>query len=191
MAPLGGPSRPGALGGARRGSRPERPSTIPAREAVRAGSRRPCHLEAHVEAHPPGHVEARCGAGLGGAYPQCPTVKGGKQEVSRCPHPPVPPSSPPALAALSFAGAAIVADTASAGSPVSVIVLKEHGVGTTAAAQPGLDQFIAIAAKDNGWDPASKGRYETTRSGADTFIAAEKPHYGIFTLAAFLAYMGP
>ena len=95
------------------------------------------------------------------------------------------------LAALSFAAAGIVADTASAGSPVNVLVLKEHGVGTSAAAQPYLDKFIAIAAQQNGWDPASKGRYETTRGGADAFIGSDKPHYGIFSLAAYLAYRGP
>ena len=94
------------------------------------------------------------------------------------------------LAALSFAAAGIVADTASAGNPVNVIVLKEHGVGTSAAAQPYLDKFIAIAAQMNGWDPASKGRYETTRTGAETFIKSEQPHFGIFSLAAFLAYKG-
>ena len=96
-----------------------------------------------------------------------------------------------ALAALSFAGVAIVADTASAGDPVKVIVLREHGVGTSDAAQPYLDKFIAIAAKENGWDPASKGRYETKRPGAEAFITSDKPHFGIFSLAAFLAYRGP
>ena len=98
---------------------------------------------------------------------------------------------PAALAALSFAGAGMVADTASAGNPVAVIVLREHAVGNATSAQPYLDKFIAIAAKENGWDPASKGRYETNRAAADAFITAEKPHFGIFSLAAFLAYMGP
>jgi hypothetical protein len=95
-----------------------------------------------------------------------------------------------ALATLSFAGAAIVADTASAGSPVNVIVLREHGVGTSAAAQPYLDKFIGIAAQQNGWDPASKGRYETTRASAAAFIQSDAPHFGIFSLAAFLDARG-
>jgi hypothetical protein len=93
---------------------------------------------------------------------------------------------PTALAALAFAGAAMVADTARAGAPVNIVVLREHGIGTAAAAQPYLDKFIAIAAKENGWDPASKGRYETTRTGAEGFIKSDSPHFGIFTLAAFL-----
>jgi hypothetical protein len=93
---------------------------------------------------------------------------------------------PAALAALALAGAATFAHTARAGGAVNVIVLKEHGVGTAAAAQPYLDKFIAIAAKENGWDGASKGRYETTRGGAEAFIKTESPHFGIFSLAAFL-----
>ncbi len=90
------------------------------------------------------------------------------------------------LAAISL-GAALFAAPASAGSPVAVIVLKEHGVGTATQAQPYLTKFIGIAAQQNGWDPASKGQYETTRAGADAWIKAETPHYGIFSLAAFLA----
>jgi hypothetical protein len=82
----------------------------------------------------------------------------------------------------------VVAGTASAGGSVNVLVLKEHGVGTAAQAQPHLDKFIAIAAKDNGWDPASKGRYETTRGAADAFVKSDAPRYGIFSLAAFLDF---
>jgi ABC-type amino acid transport substrate-binding protein len=95
-----------------------------------------------------------------------------------------------ALAALAFAGAATVTDSARAGNPVNVIVLREHGVGTAAAAQPYLDKFIAIAASSNGWDAASKGRYETTRAGADAFIKSDGPRFGIFSLAAFLEARG-
>lgn len=88
------------------------------------------------------------------------------------------------------AATALTAGAALAGSPVSIIVLKEHGVGTAAAAQPYLDKFIAIAAQQNGWDPASKGHFETKRDAAETWTKAEQPHYGIFTLAAFLAFKG-
>jgi hypothetical protein len=86
---------------------------------------------------------------------------------------------------------AFAAGAALAGSPVSIIVLKEHGVGTATQAQPYLDKFVATAAQQNGWDPASKGRFETTRAAADTWVKAEQPHYGIFTLAAYLALKGP
>jgi hypothetical protein len=90
---------------------------------------------------------------------------------------------------LGLVGAAgLTAVPASAGNAVNVIVLREHGVGTGAAAQPYLDKFIAIAAQQNGWDPASKGQYETSRSNTDTWIKAQKPSYGIFSLAAFLVY---
>lgn len=97
-------------------------------------------------------------------------------------------SSPSVLFSAAFSlGLGLVTEAADAGNPVAVIVLKEHGVGGAAQAQPYLDTFVGIAAQQNGWDPASKGKYETTRSGADAFIKAEQPHYGIFTLAAFLA----
>jgi len=81
-----------------------------------------------------------------------------------------------------------VAGAALAGGPtVHVVLLREHGVGTSTQVQPYLDQFIAGAAQINGWDSASSGQYTTTRSAADTYIKANDPHYGIFSLAAFLA----
>jgi hypothetical protein len=72
---------------------------------------------------------------------------------------------------------------------VGVLVLKEHGVGSAAQAQPYVDKFVAMAAKQNGWSGA-KGAYHTSRGNADGFISAEKPHYGILSLAAFLDYRG-
>jgi hypothetical protein len=94
------------------------------------------------------------------------------------------------LAAVSLSAGLFAPAVAGAGNPVAVIVLKEHSVGSPTQAQPYLDKFIAIAAQQNGWDPASKGRYETTRAGAGTWIKAEGPHYGIFSLAAFLEFRG-
>lgn len=72
---------------------------------------------------------------------------------------------------------------------VGVLVLKEHGVGSAAQAQPYVDKFVAMAAKQNGW-PGAKGAYHTTRGNADTFITSDKPHYGILSLAALLDYRG-
>lgn len=74
---------------------------------------------------------------------------------------------------------------ASAGDTVGVLVLREHGVGSAAQAQPFLDKFVSAAAKQNGW-AAAKGQYHTTRSAAEAWIGAEKPHYGILSLGAFL-----
>lgn len=84
---------------------------------------------------------------------------------------------------------------ASAAAPVradsvNVLVLKEHGVGMAAQAQPFVDRIIALTAKQNGWSEA-KGRYVTTRKAAEAFIASEKPHYGILSLGAFLALRQP
>ena len=75
------------------------------------------------------------------------------------------------------------------GGAVGVLVLKEHGVGSAAQAQPYVDKFIALAAKQNGWTEA-KGQYHTTRSSAETFIQSQKPQFGILSLAAFLALKG-
>jgi len=75
---------------------------------------------------------------------------------------------------------------AQAGPAVAVVVLKEHGVGSPALAQPYLDRFMAITAEQNDW-PAASGQYYTSRAAAEAFIQAHNPHYGIFSLAAFLA----
>ncbi len=74
---------------------------------------------------------------------------------------------------------------ASEEAPVGVLVLKEHGVGSPTLAQPYVERFVAIAAQQNGW-PGAKGEYFTSRSVAEASIAAHPPHYGIFSLAAFL-----
>ena len=74
------------------------------------------------------------------------------------------------------------ADTAA----VWILVVKEHGVGSPSLVQPYLDRFVAIAAEQNGWADA-KGQYYNNRSAAEAFIQAHHPHYGIFSLPAFLA----
>jgi len=69
---------------------------------------------------------------------------------------------------------------------VGIVVIKEHGVGSQALAQPYLDKFVAMAADLNGWDHA-EGKYFTSRTAAEPYIDTTKPHYGILGLAAFLA----
>lgn len=75
------------------------------------------------------------------------------------------------------------------GDRVRILVLKEHGVGSSALAQPYVDRFVALAAEQNGWTDA-RGQYCTNRSAAEAFIAAERPHFGILSLAAFLPLQG-
>lgn len=70
---------------------------------------------------------------------------------------------------------------------VRILVLKEHGVGSSSLAQPYLDRFVETAALQNEWVDA-KGQYYTTRAAAEEFIVAQKPHYGIMSLAAFLDF---
>ncbi len=78
-----------------------------------------------------------------------------------------------------------LSDTAAAAGDVGVLVLKEHGVGSAAQAQPYVDKLMLIAAKQAGWSGA-KGSYQTTRTAAEKYITDNKPSYGIFSLAAFL-----
>jgi len=66
------------------------------------------------------------------------------------------------------------------------LVLKEHGIGSAAQAQPYVDKLVAVTASLNGWPGGAKGEYHTTRDGAKGFIGSANPHYGIFSLAAFL-----
>ena len=92
-----------------------------------------------------------------------------------------------ALLLIGWLGLAMAASGARAESgPIEILVLKEHGVGSPSLAQPYVDRFVALAAEDNGWASA-KGQYLSSRSAAETFIKAHSPHYGILSLAAFLA----
>jgi hypothetical protein len=81
---------------------------------------------------------------------------------------------------------ALAASIARAADPIEILVLKEHGVGSPSLAQPYVDRFVALAAEDNGWSSA-QGQYLSSRSAAETFIKTKTPHYGILSLAAFLA----
>jgi ABC transporter, phosphonate, periplasmic substrate-binding protein len=74
-----------------------------------------------------------------------------------------------------------------AADSVGVLVLKEHGVSSPTLVQPYLDRFVALAARLNGW-PGAVGQYHATRASAEAFIQAAKPHYGILSLPAFLAF---
>lgn len=84
----------------------------------------------------------------------------------------------------------LVAGSAHAGGTVGVLVLKEHGIGSAAQAQPYVDKLVGVAAKVNGWSGA-KGEYHTSRESAKGFISSADPHYGIISLGAFLAMREP
>jgi hypothetical protein len=73
---------------------------------------------------------------------------------------------------------------------VAILVLKEHGVGNQALAQPYLDRMVALTAKQNNWSGAT-GKYFTSRSAAEAFIKSAQPHYAILSLPAFLAMRKP
>lgn len=69
---------------------------------------------------------------------------------------------------------------------VAILVLNEHGVGSPTLAQPYVDRFTEFVAQQNGWGGA-RGQYLSSRSGVQAFVEAHDPHYGMFSLAAFLA----
>lgn len=73
-----------------------------------------------------------------------------------------------------------------AGGSVGILVLKEHGVGSAAQAQPFVDKLVGVAKEKNGWSDA-KGSYFTERKAAETFVDASKPQFGLMSLSAFLA----
>lgn len=68
---------------------------------------------------------------------------------------------------------------------VNVLVLKEHGVGGAAQAQPFIDKLMGVVARLNGWT-AGAGKYVTKRDAAEEYIHGSDPHFGILSLAAFL-----
>ena len=73
-----------------------------------------------------------------------------------------------------------------AATPHAFVVLREHAVGSASRAQPYLDQLLVVVAEQNHW-PKVTGRYFSERAPALDFVRAEKPEYGILSLAAFLA----
>jgi ABC-type phosphate/phosphonate transport system substrate-binding protein len=85
---------------------------------------------------------------------------------------------------------AIAPSESQAGGEVGFVVLKEHGVGSSAQAQPFLDRFVALAAKKAGWAGA-KGKYLTDRKAAEELVDREKPQFGILSLPAYLTMKAP
>jgi hypothetical protein len=82
-----------------------------------------------------------------------------------------------------------LAATALAGGNVNVIVLKEHAVGSSSAAQPYLVKLLAITAQENGW-ASGNGEFDTKRDAGEKYIESNKPNYGIISLPSFLAFKG-
>lgn len=68
---------------------------------------------------------------------------------------------------------------------VNVLVIKEHGVGGAAQAQPFIDKLMSVVARLNGWT-AGAGKYVTKRDAAEEYIHGSNPRFGIMSLAAFL-----
>lgn len=80
---------------------------------------------------------------------------------------------------------ALIPVAADAGDQVNVLILKEHGVGSSSTAQEYVDKLIAHVARQNSWSAAA-GKYLTSRSMAGSWIGSNDPHYGIISLGAFL-----
>jgi hypothetical protein len=77
-----------------------------------------------------------------------------------------------------------------AAQTVHLIVLREHGLGSAAQAQPYVNELTRLFAKKNGWGQA-KGKYLTRRKRAEKYISKKSPQFGILSLGAFLAMQKP
>ena len=94
---------------------------------------------------------------------------------------------PPAAIAVAVIWLVVAAAPLRAGAgEIAILVLKERGVGSPTLAQPYVDRFTALTAQQNGWASA-RGLYLNSRSAVRPFVEAHDPHYGMFSLAAFLA----
>ena len=95
-----------------------------------------------------------------------------------------------ALLTLVSVSIAAAPQRASADSERRFVVLREHGSGAAARAQPYVEQLLNAVAKTSGWSKAS-GRYFAERAPALEFIRNEQPEFGILSLDAFLALRAP
>ncbi|MBN1652909.1 MAG: hypothetical protein JXA30_03955 [Deltaproteobacteria bacterium] len=96
-------------------------------------------------------------------------------------------SSKITLISLLISAALIVATgTTKASDPIKVVVIRENAVGTSAQAQPYLDDLLAQIARKNGWQSV-EGKYLNNREKGLRYIEKEQPDFGILSLATFLA----
>jgi len=91
-----------------------------------------------------------------------------------------------AAIAIALVGLAEAPPLRAGSGEITILVLKEHGVGSPTLAQPYVDRFTALTAQRNGWATA-RGQYLNSRSAVGPFVEAHVPHYGMLSLAAFLA----
>lgn len=75
---------------------------------------------------------------------------------------------------------------APADDSVPVLVLRVGGTGSASSAQTYIDALMDVAARVNGWSGA-RGKYFTSIKLAKGWVAAEKPHFGILSLVAYLS----
>ena len=99
-------------------------------------------------------------------------------------------TSPIFLALLALLIPLTVSHDTNAGKTVRILVLKEHGIGSAAQAQPHVDKLVEVAAKANGWSDA-KGTFLTRRKTAKKYIKSYTPEFGIMSLPAYLAFRKP
>ena len=94
-----------------------------------------------------------------------------------------------AAAATLLTALALTPAAAGAGEQVNILILKEHGVGSSSSAQEYVDKLVGVVADQNGWSAAA-GKYLSSRRLAASWIRENDPHFGILSLAAFLDLRG-
>lgn len=91
------------------------------------------------------------------------------------------------LATLALLAPLTISSDGNAEKTIRILVLKEHGIGSRAQAQPHVDKLVEVAAKANGWSSA-KGSFLTRRKTAKKYIKTYKPEFAIMSLGAFLNF---
>jgi len=91
-----------------------------------------------------------------------------------------------ALALTVLLGLSAHSPAARAAEPVKFVVLLEGGVGGGARAQGYVDDLVKSFAERCDW-PGAESMYTNSRRRALSYVAEDKPSFGLFSLGAYLA----
>jgi hypothetical protein len=89
-----------------------------------------------------------------------------------------------AAVAVPWGAAAAAPEEGASVQAVNLLVFRQGGAGSASTAQKYVDQVMTTIGTLTGWQIS--GKYVTTRSQADAYIAESSPKFGIVSLSAFL-----
>jgi hypothetical protein len=90
--------------------------------------------------------------------------------------------------AVPLGAAAAAPEEGASPQAVNLLVFRQGGAGSASTAQKYVDQVMTTIGTLTGWQIS--GKYVTTRSQADAYIAESSPKFGIVSLSAFLPMAG-